>query len=81
MIHVWYEENSSLLYYMYNNFIYQVFKIKVQRTEGDNWFVFRRYTDFVRLNERVSLHLKMNPIDWKYFCKIQVDIFKLEPLL
>ena len=45
-------------YYMFNRFIYQVFKINVQRTEGDNWFVFRRYTDFVRLNEQVSLHLK-----------------------
>ena len=48
---------------------FTVFKINVQRTEGDNWFVFRRYTDFVRLNERVKkrfpgLSLSLPPKRW-----------------
>lgn len=48
---------------------FTVFKIKVQRTEGDNWFVFRRYTDFVTLNERVKkrfpgLSLSLPPKRW-----------------
>lgn len=48
---------------------FTVFKIKVQRTEGDSWYVFRRYTDFVRLNERVKkrfpgLSLALPPKRW-----------------
>lgn len=48
---------------------FTIFKIKVQRTEGDNWFVFRRYTDFVGLNERVrkifpGLSLSLPPKRW-----------------
>ena len=30
----------------------QVFKIHVAKAEED-WFIFRRYTDFVRLNDKV----------------------------
>ena len=37
--------------------IFQVFKIKVEKSEGDSWFVFRRYTDFVQLNEKVGLQI------------------------
>ena len=32
---------------------YQVYKIEVKGSQR-NWFVFRRYTDFTRLNDRVS---------------------------
>ena len=32
----------------------QVFKLHVQRSCVESWFIFRRYTDFVRLNEKVG---------------------------
>lgn len=48
---------------------FTVFKIQVQRTEGDSWYVFRRYTDFVRLNDRVrkrfpGIRLSLPPKRW-----------------
>lgn len=33
----------------------QVFKILVRKTQDESWVVFRRYTDFSRLNDKVSL--------------------------
>lgn len=32
---------------------FQIFKVQVQKNEFDSWFIFRRYTDFVRLNDKV----------------------------
>lgn len=34
-------------------FLFKVFKIEVKSSQR-SWFVFRRYTDFTRLNDRVS---------------------------
>lgn len=33
---------------------FTVFKINVQRGENDSWCIFRRYTDFLRLNKKLS---------------------------
>lgn len=32
----------------------QVFKVLVRKTQDESWVVFRRYTDFSRLNDKVS---------------------------
>ncbi|XP_014677956.1 PREDICTED: sorting nexin-16-like [Priapulus caudatus] len=34
---------------------FTVYKVHVQRGPHDSWFIFRRYTDFVRLNRKVSM--------------------------
>ena len=38
---------------LYQNVLLQVFKLHVHRGRHDNWFVFRRYTDFVQLQNKV----------------------------
>lgn len=34
-------------------FLLQVFKVLVRKTPDESWVVFRRYTDFSRLNDKV----------------------------
>ncbi|XP_067135593.1 sorting nexin-16-like isoform X2 [Centruroides vittatus] len=49
---------------------FTVFKIQVEhRTTGNSWFVFRRYTDFVRLHRKLkelfpSIHFALPPKKW-----------------
>ncbi|XP_070574374.1 sorting nexin-16-like isoform X2 [Ptychodera flava] len=48
---------------------FTVFKLYVKRSPRDNWFVFRRYTDFVRLNDQLKLkfpsfRLALPPKKW-----------------
>ncbi|XP_072051975.1 sorting nexin-16-like [Amphiura filiformis] len=48
---------------------FTVFRIQVQFSEVDSWFIFRRYTDFVRLNDRLrliypSFRLALPPKRW-----------------
>ncbi|KAK3086780.1 hypothetical protein FSP39_023207 [Pinctada imbricata] len=48
---------------------FTVFKIKVEKSESDSWFVFRRYTDFVQLNEKLrrkfpKVRLSLPPKRW-----------------
>lgn len=40
---------SILNIQQYSVIIFQVYKLRVELKNGDCWFVFRRYTDFVRL--------------------------------
>lgn len=35
--------------------VWQVYKVLVKKTQDESWVVFRRYTDFSRLNDKVSL--------------------------
>lgn len=35
------------------SFLLQVYKILVRKTHDESWVVFRRYTDFSRLNDKV----------------------------
>lgn len=46
-----YTTRVTTLHYIapYMRFLLQVYKLKVELKNGDCWFVFRRYTDFVRL--------------------------------
>ena len=34
---------------------FQVFKLHVHKGRHDNWFVFRRYTDFLQLQKKVCV--------------------------
>ncbi|XP_077982089.1 uncharacterized protein LOC144437110 isoform X2 [Glandiceps talaboti] len=48
---------------------FTVFKLHVQTSTKDNWFVFRRYTDFVRLNHQLKclfpgFRLALPPKKW-----------------
>ncbi|XP_006820608.1 uncharacterized protein LOC102807147 [Saccoglossus kowalevskii] len=48
---------------------FTVFKLLVNRGPNDNWFVFRRYTDFVRINEQLKVlfptfRLALPPKKW-----------------
>ncbi|XP_033113596.1 sorting nexin-16-like [Anneissia japonica] len=48
---------------------FTVFKIHVRKSPTENWFVFRRYTDFVRLNNKLkrlfpSFRLALPPKRW-----------------
>lgn len=53
-------DTAYTLYFCYvvgaiTNSLMQIFKIQVfHQPSGEHWFVFRRYTDFVRLNKSVS---------------------------
>lgn len=58
----------------------QVYKIKIEnKVMGDSWFIFRRYTDFVRLHAKVSLIHHFSRYDLKLK---SVDISSLhQPLI
>ncbi|XP_074644123.1 uncharacterized protein LOC141900979 isoform X2 [Tubulanus polymorphus] len=48
---------------------FTVFKVHVQRSRHENWFVFRRYTDFVQLNDKLKeiypgFRLSLPPKRW-----------------
>lgn len=54
----------------------QVYKVLVRKTPDESWVVFRRYTDFSRLNDKVGLNMhsrNMNyvlPKDNCFFCLV-----------
>lgn len=37
-------------------FVTKIFKLRVQKSKDEGWYIFRRYSDFVRLNEIVSMN-------------------------
>ncbi|XP_077415569.1 sorting nexin-16-like isoform X2 [Vanacampus margaritifer] len=48
---------------------FTVYKILVLRSQGDSWIIFRRYTDFCRLQDKLkdlfpSVHLVLPPKRW-----------------
>ena len=48
---------------------FQIFKIQVKKGSDDHWFIFRRYTDFVRLNKKLRIlfphfRLALPPKKW-----------------
>lgn len=45
-------------------FLLQVFKVLVRKTQDESWVVFRRYTDFSRLNDKVCFSV------FSLFCNV-----------
>lgn len=46
--------NQASLLLTPSRLLLQVFKVLVRKTQDESWVVFRRYTDFSRLNDKVS---------------------------
>ena len=46
----------------------QVYKILVKKNQEDSWVIFRRYTDFSRLNDKVRLGIKNKKPSTELFC-------------